>query len=446
MKLVELQLDRLVGPTHHFGGLGVGNVASQQSAGMTSNPAAAAMQGLEKMRLIADWTGVQLIVPPQPRPDFSMLRALGFDGDNEDVLKRAKDEAPVLLSAATSCSAMWTANAATVTPAIDTTKDAIHATQLTVANLSSSIHRALEPEQTKLDLLRSIGEGVNDPLPGGTAMRDEGAANHMRLGTDQNQPGIHVFVYGDEEPLPRKNFPRQSRAACEAIARRHRLIPENVFFLKQHPDAIDAGAFHNDVVAMSHHDRFIYHASAFYESDATLRQIDQRYHQLTGRPLIRIEVDEDSLSLAAAVKTYLFNSQIVSTQSSSAPRLVCTRQVEHDAAASGFVQRWCEQGVFESVHYVDLDQSMSGGGGPACLRLRVPMPEKEIQQVSAKCRFTEELYETLREHVQRDYASQLTIDELADVEFHRHAGEVQRRITRLLAGEEERSDGSVGSD
>ncbi len=444
MSLIELQLDRLVGPTHHFGGLGVGNLASQQNAGKSSNPAAAAIQGLEKMRMVAAWTQMQLVTPPQPRPDFQLLRAFGFSGTNEDVLKQAKEIAPHLLSAATGCSAMWTANAATISPAIDsingrlrnadqgTTKNP--QTELTVANLVSSIHRTTEPAQTRQDLRNALPPScrVTDALPGGTAMRDEGAANHMRLGTSAEQPGIHLFVYGDGDPSPAQHHPRQSRAACEAVARRHRLPNENVFFLKQHPDAIDAGAFHNDVVAMSHHDRLIHHTAAFIDSDATLQRIDRRYQQLHDRELIRIAVPTESLSLQQAVATYLFNSQIISTPSEVAPRIICTRQVEQNPAARELVETWRAQGVFESVHYVDLDQSMSGGGGPACLRLRVPISDNQINTVPSCSRLTEAKYEQLREQIERDYVTELTIEDLARVDFHQHATETQQKLARIL--------------
>ncbi len=121
-------------------------------------------------------------------------------------------------------------------------------------------------------------------------MRDEGAANHMRLGTGDERPGINIFVYGDGDPAPRINWPRQTRAAFEAIARRHGLPAENTFFLKQHPDAIDAGAFHNDVVAISHHDLLIHHERAFFEDAETLKRLENRFRELTGTRLTRIEV------------------------------------------------------------------------------------------------------------------------------------------------------------
>ncbi len=434
MKLVELQLDRIVGPTHHFGGLGVGNLASQQSAGMRSNPAAAAMQGLQKMRLVSEWTDLQLVLPPQPRPDLGLLRNLGFVGGDHDVLKRAREEAPELLSAATSCSAMWTANAATACPAVDSLDPANQHTTLTVANLNSSIHRVTEATQTDLDLRQALPQScvISPPLQGGTAMRDEGAANHMRLGTIDARAGIHLFVYGDRDPRPLKHWPRQSRAACEAMARRHRLPPENAFFLKQHPEAIDAGAFHNDVVAMSHHGVLIHHELAFLDADETLANIAHRYRQLNDRDLIRIEVANDVLNLADTVDTYLFNSQIVSTHSDAAPRIVCTRQVQQHPVASGLIAQWCDRGIFASVQYVDLDQSMSGGGGPACLRLRVPIPENQLDTIPQGVRFTESTFTRLSQLIVRDYPSSLSIDDLARVDFHQHAAAVQANLKRLL--------------
>ena len=170
MSWIESQLDRIVGPTHHFGGLGVGNIASQNHSGQTSNPAAAALQGLDKMRLVASLGVPQLILPPQKRPHFGLLRALGFRGNDAEVLSRAREQTPELLSAAMSCSAMWTANAATVTPGCDS---AFGSTCLTVANLSASVHRAIEPDETMDELRQTLPSAIQcfAPLPGGAALR-----------------------------------------------------------------------------------------------------------------------------------------------------------------------------------------------------------------------------------------------------------------------------------
>ncbi|MGI9474563.1 MAG: N-succinylarginine dihydrolase, partial [Rubripirellula sp.] len=240
MSLIEAQIDRIVGPTHHFGGLGVGNVASQMHGGQESNPAAAALQGLDKMRRVFDLGVPQLLLPPMPRPDWTFLRSIGFSGSDAEVLSQAAEESPHMLSAAMSCSAMWTANAATVTPTADSP---VERPTLTVANLSSSPHRSIEPSQAmrELETLLLPVCHVRPPILGGAAMRDEGAANHMRFANRDGNGGLHVFVYGDESPMPMLHWPRQTLASVEAIARGHRLPDTKVFFLKQNPAAIDAG-------------------------------------------------------------------------------------------------------------------------------------------------------------------------------------------------------------
>jgi succinylarginine dihydrolase len=426
-QLIEIQIDRLVGPTHHFGGLGVGNLASAKHAGEVSNPKAAALQGLEKMMLVQSLGVPQFVLPPQPRPNLTWLQQLGFD-DMRDAYRQSPD----LFSAAMSCSAMWTANAATVTPAIDSRSSVATAT---IANLSASLHRSLEPAQTEMDL-RSIlppSIRVQQAIPGGAAMRDEGAANHMRLSVADG-PAIHLFVYGDGSPAPKKHWPRQTRAACEAIARRHQLIRGNTFFLKQHPDAIDAGAFHNDVVAMSHGHLLIHHELAF-EDNAKFAAIENRSQQLAGRDLNRIEVTDSQLPLDHAVKTYLFNSQILSTASReiAAPVMICPSQVEQHSSAKSLVSSWVQQGIFSQVKYVDLDQSMAGGGGPACLRLRFPMTSDEVNRMGASSRLTEAKYHQLHQIICAGYPESLTLAQLTDSELIREVDAVTQRLRAKLA-------------
>ena len=431
MTLIEVQVDRIVGPTHHFGGLGVGNVASQSHAGDASNPAAAALQGLDKMRMVAGLGIPQVVLPPQRRPKWRFLRSLGFGGSDAEVLRRAADQAPRLLSAALSSSAMWTANAATASAAVDNESRQL---TLTVANLISSVHRAMEPAETLADLRRCFPAArVVPALPGGTALRDEGAANHMRLGSETNSPGLHLFVYGDGDPQPASYWPRQSRQACETIARCHRLPQENTFFLKQHPDAIDAGAFHNDVVAASHHRLLIFHEQAFYRLESPLQEICDRYAQRYRRALSVLPVNERTLPLSRAVSTYLFNSQILSVAGAEQPVMLCPSQVKEDADARRLVQSWRDDHIFSEIHYVDLRQSMSGGGGPACLRLRVPMNAAAAANLDARMLWSEKLDGQLRSLIEQHYPPRVTLAELTDLEFIRQAEHTTQRLRDLLS-------------
>ncbi len=434
MTLIEVQVDRLVGPTHHFGGLGVGNLASQQHAGQISNPQAAALQGLDKMKRVAQLGVPQVILAPQPRPDFEFFKRVGFDGTETERLRQAIQSDFRVLSASLSSSAMWVANAATVSAAVD---NRYGVTSLTVANLVASLHRSIEPDVTYADLRQSMPPGVKvmPHLFGGAEMRDEGAANHMRLGSSQNIAGIHVFVYGDGSPAPQQRWPRQTRAACQAIARQHGLHPADTFYLKQHPDAIDAGAFHNDVVAASHHDLMLYHERAFHNADATLAAIDQRYQQRFGRPLRREVVTSEQLSLDDSVSAYLFNSQIVSPgDTSRAPVLVGPAQVRRHDQANRIVTDWCDRQLFSAAIFVDLDQSMAGGGGPACLRLRVPMTPVEMSQIPESVRWSESLDQRLRQIIQETYPTEFAPAHLIDASTLSKVIKAQSALRDALSG------------
>ena len=185
--------------------------------------------------------------------------------------------------------------------------------------------------------------------------------------------------------------------------------------MKQHPDAIDAGAFHNDVVAASHHDMLLHHELAFFEAESKLAAIAERYERRFGRPLRRKIVANTDLSINDAVATYLFNSQIVSSaETKTLPWIICPSQVQQHAAANAIVATWCEQGLFCQSQFIDLSQSMSGGGGPACLRLRVPMTPEEIEQIPTTSRWSEPLDQRLREVIGDTYPTSLRPAELAD--------------------------------
>ena len=275
---LETNFDGLIGPTHNYAGLSPGNVASVTNAGGTSKPKAAALQGLAKMKTLMDLGLSQGILPPQHRPDLGALRRIGFLGSDEQVLKSAHESDPTLLAAIWSASSMWAANAATVSPSADTADNKVH---LTPANLISNYHRSLEhPITTKM--LRMIFSNeqhfvVHDPLPSQMRYADEGAANHIRFATEHGKPGIEMFVYGfDREDTAggaRKYPSRQTRAACYAIARLHKLDPINTVYTRQHPDAIDAGVFHNDVIATGNEEVFFYHEQAFATSRSMITDI-----------------------------------------------------------------------------------------------------------------------------------------------------------------------------
>jgi succinylarginine dihydrolase len=434
----ELNLDGLVGPTHSYAGLSYGNLASQQNRQASSNPKEAALQGLAKMKLLMDLGVPQAVLPPQERPDVEALRLLGFGGTDAQVLKRAARDEPALLAACCSASGMWAANAATVSPSADTADGRVH---FTPANLLTQFHRSLEPQITA-NALRAIFADEScfthhPPLPSADAFADEGAANHMRLCADYGRRGLEVFVYGRSALTPDAAGPhrypaRQTREACAALARLHGLSAEGTLLLRQNPAAIDAGAFHNDVVAVGNENVLLLHAAAFADGPAAVEQIRSAY-AATGGELTVIEVREEQLPLSDAVESYLFNCQLVllpdGTMSLIAPS-ECRDHVRVRPYLNSLVRA---DGHVRSVHFVDVRQSMKNGGGPACLRLRVPLTPTQRSRVHQGVLLDAALYDTLVRWVGSNYRDELHTHDLADPKLLDESRVALDVLTQILA-------------
>ncbi|MBA2936262.1 N-succinylarginine dihydrolase [Sphingomonas sp. CGMCC 1.13654] len=348
--LVEINFDGIVGPTHNYAGLSLGNLASKRNAGQTSHPRAAALQGLAKMRANIALGLRQGILLPHRRPDTGWLDVLATD---------AATPGP-LWPAATSASAMWAANAATVSPAPDSADGRCH---LTVANLVTMPHRSHEWPGTLAQLKLAFAHeafAVHGPVP--APFGDEGAANHMRLCDRHDTPGVEVFVYGEGGgPFPA----RQHLQASGAIARRHRL--NDAMFVRQSDEAIAAGAFHNDVVAVANERVLFAHGQAFADKARFFAELRERL------PSVEIvEVPAEAVSLKDAIASYLFNAQLVTLPDGGGMALILPTEAQN----IGRVWEWLEalvagNGPIRRLIPVDVRESMANGGGPACLRLRV---------------------------------------------------------------------------
>lgn len=428
----ELNLDGLVGPTHHFGGLGVGNVASQRHRHEPSDPRAAALEGIGKMRLMLALGVPQAVLPPQERPLVSVLRRLGFSGSDAAVLAAAARDAPGLLSAVASTSSMWAANAATVSPAADTADGRVH---LTPANLASQFHRSLEPPATAAVLSRIFAAPAlfahHPSLPG--PLTDEGAANQMRLCPSHGAAGVEVFVYGrDEAPRPDGRHPaRQSPAASRAVARLHGLRPDRTVILRQSDAAIDAGVFHNDVIAVANEHVLLVHERA-YADPAALDHLRRACGAAWETEPVVIEVREAEVSLAEAVDGYLFNSQLV-TLPAGGMALVCPAECRELSATS----RWLDgllagDNPVVAVHPFAVRQSMRNGGGPACLRLRVVLGEEAFAAVHRGVLATPALLDTLEAWVHRHYRDRLAVADLADPALLDESRRALDELSRIL--------------
>lgn len=423
VQVYELNMDGLVGPNHNYAGLSVGNIASTSNALSVSNPQAAALQGIAKMRLLHQLGLKQALLPPHQRPNLQLLHQLGFTGTPAQQIEKAYHTAPALLAACYSASAMWTANAATVSSSLDTADNRVH---FTVANLISNLHRHQEAVFSQALLKRIFNDekffAHHQILPNSFTTSDEGAANHSRLCASHNAAGINLFVYGKEAlktgqvENPVKYPARQTLEASQAIARAHLLNPEKVIFARQNPKAIDQGVFHNDVIAVANESILFIHEEAFVNQSDVLTELRRKadFHVQV------IEVNSQRLSVMDAVNSYLFNSQLVTLpDAKQIMSLIAPAECANNSAVKTLVEELVAETTnpITSVYYLDLKQSMRNGGGPACLRLRVPLVQDELTAMHQEVLVTEALLNNLEQWVMRHYRNHLHPSDLADPQF-----------------------------
>lgn len=425
----EYNFDGLVGPTHNYGGLSPGNLASSKHAAQVSNPREAALQGLAKIAYVHGLGAGQAVLPPHVRPSLRILRRLGFAGTDERVLADASEH---LLRLCSSAAAMWAANAATCAPSADTADGRMH---LTPANLQQMFHRSIEPEVTYRVFKAIFADpqrfAVHSPLPGGGQFADEGAANHSRLITP-GHAAVHLFAWGRSAyrrlPAPKRFPARQTYEASQALARLHQLEPGRCLFPRQRPDGIDAGAFHSDVLSVGNQGFLMLHERAFANPGELLAQL----RDLLGPDFAYVVARERELSAKAAVAAYPFNSQVLELSDGSMA-IVAPRESQASRPARSFLERVvAEENPVRSIHYLDLRQSMKNGGGPACLRLRVWLTEEEVSAISGNVLYTPDLHRQLEQWIRQHYRDRLVPEDLRDPALARESMTALDELSRLL--------------
>jgi succinylarginine dihydrolase len=432
-RFADTNFDGIPGPTHNYSGLAHGNLAAERNALQVANPREAALQGLAKMRALAARGYAQGVLPPQERPDVHALRALGFDGSDHEVIVHAGRDAPELLAACCSAAPMWAANAATVSASADCADGRVH---LTPANLATYFHRSIEaPTTTRVRRAIFADDAhfrVHDPLPAAPQFGDEGAANHMRFAANVGTAGVEWFVYGRRgfgSGVAPSRFPaRQTREASEAIARRHLLDASRTLFTQQRPDAIDAGVFHNDVIAVGEGTFLFCHERAFVDQPAALDELAEA----VGPEFVALVVRDDELPLADAVATYLFNSQLL-PRDDARYLLVAPAECRAHPATAQLLDRLVASGSpIAEVLTFDLRQSMRNGGGPACLRLRVPLTTTERAAIRGNVILDGALDAGLDAWIRRHYRDRLAPTDLRDPSLLDETRRALDELTQLL--------------
>lgn len=432
---IEMNFDGLVGPSHNYAGLSHGNIASDSNKGRIANPKAAALQGIAKMRHMLSLGLPQALLPPQERPNVPGLRALGYAGTDAQALEFAHRDSPALVANYSSASSMWTANAATVTPGADSPDGRTH---FTPANLLAMPHRALEDTQTQRVMTAIFKDdahfAVHAPLAHTTLLGDEGAANHNRLCATHDAPGLELFIYGRDalRGASELKFPgRQTLQASEAVARRHGLTAANAHFYPQSATAINAGAFHNDVVCVSNETVLFFHEQAF-DAPAKLQAELMRKAEVLGFAPQFIMAPVADVPLSDVISSYLFNSQLV-TRTDGKMALILPTQVEETASTKAFVDSvLAGDNPIVQADYLDLRQSMANGGGPACLRLRVALNAAQRSAVHAGVVMDSAKLDALESWVKTHYRNRLTREDLGDGAFLNETRAALDALTHLI--------------
>ena len=425
----EINFDGLIGPTHNYAGLSQGNLASQKHLNKTSNPKAAALQGLDKMRLIMDQGIPQGFFLPHERPHLKTLRALGFSGTDEDIINRATKQNPLLLKNVYSASSMWAANAATFSPSIDSYDQNIH---ITPANLNTMFHRSIEHEftQAQLELMFGGVAIVHDPIENISGYGDEGAANHLRVSEQHLKPGFQIFVYGSSAfEVHQGMITRQAEEISKAVSIMHQLDPDRVLFLKQNEQAINAGSFHNDIVSLANEEVFIFHQEAF----ADRVELERILHHLKDhvKGFHPIEILSEDISLDDLVSSYLLNSQLITVKNNEMMMLLPEEVQNHSNC-----MRWLEEikssSPIKHIEFVDIRQSMMNGGGPACLRFKITVNNDEFNQINEKFLLTPKKLMDLRALVTKHYRDKLNPADLLDNNLVQESYRFLDELTQLL--------------
>ena len=339
---------------------------------------------------------------------------MGFQGRDSDIAAQAIEHDIDLYYAACSASAMWTANAATIAPSSDSLDQHVH---FTPANLSSTFHRSLEAEFNATLLKTIFREPVffthHAPLPAGPYIADEGAANHTRFCKNYGDPGIQLFIFGRygirENVVGPSYYPaRQTYEASAAVARLHRLYPKRAIFAQQNPDAIDSGVFHNDVISVGNNNVFFYHEDAFVGTEQCIRNLRAKAAEFCDMEMIFLPVSRDQLSLEEAVGSISSTRRIVSLPDGSMALIApseCSDGDRVEKVINNIISQ--RENPIRDVHYLNLRQSMLNGGGPACLRLRIVLNEREISAMHQGVLLSDRLYARLTEWVTKHYRDRL---------------------------------------
>jgi succinylarginine dihydrolase len=413
---LEVNIDSIIGPTHHYGGLSYGNKASMSSKYLRSNPKQAALQGLEKMEILVSLGIPQFVLPPQIRPDFSQVKQMGLLGTDEELIESCNDLSNSLLSSVFSSSYMWLANAGHFTPSCDALDNRAH---FTPSNFSTQFHRVLEISGHETQLSQLFNATVKMHLAISPMFSDEGAANDTRLCSPDFKKGISLFVYGKEfNDQTHTAYPfRQDKEAYLELIKSHKLDSKKIVLAKQSKQAINKGVFHNDVISVGYKDTFLCHEFAFEDQENVLKNLQETYQAQTNDVLKVHVVADKQISLEDCVSSYIFNSQLVETTKDG---LIMISPINCEQMP--YIKKYIDTVLIPNTKinkciYLNLQESMRNGGGPACLRLRVLMKYDDYLNLNSSYKLTYNKINDLKEIITKTYPEDLSVAGFSNLEM-----------------------------
>lgn len=189
--------------------------------------------------------------------------------------------------------------------------------------------------------------------------------------------------------------------------------------------------FHNDVISVGNGEVLFYHEDAFLETDTVLGQLQAKLASKGGN-FQAIRVPRAEVTVEDAVRSYLFNSQLLSRNDGSMLLVVPEECRNNERVWSYLGQLTSQGGPVKEVKVFDLKQSMQNGGGPACLRLRVALKDNELAAVNPGVIMTAPLYDTLVQWVDKHYRDRLSEADLADPQLLDECRTALDELTQIL--------------
>ena len=139
-------------------------------------------------------------------------------------------------------------------------------------------------------------------------------------------------------------------------------------------------------------------------------------------------------SVDDAVRTYLFNSQLLTRPDGRMVLVAPAECREHPRVAAVLERVVADPGnPIAEVVAIDVRESMRNGGGPACLRLRVPLTPDERAAIDARVLVDDALADDLEAWIGRHYRDRLLPSDLADPELLDESRRALDDLLRLLA-------------